>query len=79
MGPTRKELLRHIVDLIVATEDLTRATEEQTQVYRALREDIARLSRRRPRLRHVGKLHGLGRPGAQMSPTVTPMRARRPK
>jgi len=78
MGPTRTELLRHIVDLIVATQDLTRATEEQTQVYRALREDIARLSRR-PRPRRVEGLHGLARPGAQLSPTVTPMRARRPK
>jgi len=78
MGPTRKELLRHIVDLIVATEALTRATEEQTQVYRALREDIARLSRQ-PRLRRVVEHHGLERPGARMSPTVTPMGARRPK
>jgi hypothetical protein len=78
MGPTRKELLRHIVDLIVATEDLTRATEEQTQVYRALREDIARLSRQ-PRLRRIVAHHGLERPGTRMSPTVTPMPAPRPK
>jgi hypothetical protein len=78
MGPTRKELLQHIIELIVATQDLTRATEEQTQVYRALRGDIARLNRR-PRLRPVDRLHGLARPGAEVAPTVTPLRVRRPK
>ena len=78
MGPTRTELLRHIVELIVATQDLTRATEEQTQVYRALREDIARLNRR-PRPRRVDRLHGLARPGAEVAPTLTPIRVRRPK
>jgi hypothetical protein len=78
MGPTRKELLQHIVELIVATQDLTRATDEQTRVYRALREDIARLNRR-PRPRRVDRLHGLARPGVPVPPTVTPIRVRRPK
>jgi hypothetical protein len=78
MGPTRKELLQHIVELIVATQELTRATEEQTRVYRALRGDIAGLSRR-PRRRRVEGLRGLARPGAEVQPTVTPLRARRPK
>ena len=78
MGPTRKELLQHIVELIVATHELTRATEEQTRVYRALRGDIAGLNRR-PRPRRVDRLRGLARPGAEMSPTVTPIRARRPR
>ena len=77
MGPTRKELIHYIVELIVATQDLTRATEEQTQVYRALRQDIARLSRR-SRPRRVD-LHGLARPGAEVSSTVTPIPVRRPK
>ena len=78
MGPTRKELLQYIVELIVATQDLTRATEEQTQVYRALRGDIARLNRR-PRPRRVDRLRGLARPGAEAWPTVTPICVRRPK
>ncbi len=78
MGPTRKELLEHIVGLIVATHELTRATEEQTRVYRALREDIAGLNRR-PRLRRVDPLRALARSGAEVPPTVTPIRARRPK
>ena len=77
MGPTRKELLQHIVDLIVATHELTRATEEQTRVYRALREDIAGLNRH-PRPRRVDRPRGLARPGAEVPPTVTPMHARRP-
>ena len=78
MGPTRKELLQHIVELIVATQELTRATEEQTRVYRALREDIAGLNRR-TRPRRVDRLRGLARPGAEVPPTVTSIRARRPK
>jgi hypothetical protein len=78
MGPTRKELLQHIVELIVATHELTRATEEQTQVYRALREDIAGLNRR-ARSRRVDRPRGLARPGAEVPPTVTPIRVRRPK
>ena len=78
MGPTRKELLQHIVELIVATHELTRATEEQTQVYRALRGDIAGLNRR-PRPRRVDRLRGLARPGAEVPQTVTPIRVRRPK
>ena len=78
MGPTRKELLQHIVELIVATHELTRATEEQTRVYRALRGDIAGLNRR-PRPRRVDRLRGLARPGAEVPPTVTPIRVRRPK
>jgi hypothetical protein len=78
MGPTRKELLEHIVGLIVATHELTRATEEQTRVYRALREDIAGLNRR-PQPRRVDRLRALARSGAVVPPTVTPIRARRPK
>jgi hypothetical protein len=78
MGPTRKELLHYIVELIVATHELTRATQEQTRVYRALRGDIAGLNRR-PRPRRVERLRGLARPGAEVPPTVTPIRARRPK
>jgi hypothetical protein len=77
MGPTRKELLHHIVELIVATHELTRATEEQTPVYRGLREDIAGLNRR-PRPRRVDRLRGLA-PDAEVPPTVTPIRVRRPK
>ena len=78
MGPTRKELLQHLVELIVATHELTRATEEQTRVYRALRGDIAGLNRR-ARPRRVDRLRGLARPDAEVRPTVTPIRARRPK
>ena len=78
MGPTRRELVQHIVELIVATHELTRATEEQTQVYRALRGDIAGLNRR-PRPRRVERLRGLARPDADVPPTVTPIRVRRPK
>ena len=78
MGPTRKELVQHIVELIVATHELTRATEEQTRVYRALRGDIAGLNRR-PQPRRVDRLRGLARPGAGVPPTVTPIRVRRPK
>ena len=78
MGPTRKELLQHLVELIVATHELTRATEEQTQVYRALRGDIAGLNRR-PQPRRVDRLRGLARPRAEVSQTVTPIRERRPK
>ena len=78
MGPTRTELLRQIVELIVATQNLTRATEEQTQVYRALRGDIARLNRR-PRPRRVDRPRGLAGPGAGAAATVTPIRVRRPK
>ena len=78
MGPTRKELLQHIVELIVATHELTRATEEQTRVYRALRGDIAGLNRR-SRPRRVDRLRGLAQPGAEVPPTVTPIRARRPR
>ena len=37
MGPTRTDLFQRIVELIVATQDLTRATEEQTQVFCVLR------------------------------------------
>jgi len=77
MGPTRKELLQHIVELIVATQELTRATEEQTRVYRALREDIAGLNRRQ-RSRRVDRLRPLVRPGAEFPPRVTPIRARPP-
>ena len=78
MGPTRKELVQHIVELIVATHELTRATEEQTRVYRALRVDIAGLNRR-SRPRRVDRLRGLARPGTEVPPTVTPIRAPRPK
>ena len=78
MGPTGKELVQHIVELIVATHELTRATEEQTRVYRALRGDIAGLNRR-PRPRRVEGLRGPARPGGEVAPTVTPIRARRPK
>ena len=78
MGPTRKELLQHIVELIVATHELTRATKEQTQVYRALRGDIAGLNRR-PRPRRADRLRGLARPGADVPQTVTPIRVRRLK
>jgi hypothetical protein len=78
MGPTRKELLQHIVELIVATQSLTRATEEQTRVYRALREDIAGLNRR-PRPHRIAPLHGLARPDAGVPRTVTPIRVRPPK
>lgn len=78
MGPTRKELLQHIVELIVATHELTRATEEQTRVYRALRGDIAGLNRR-PRPRRVDRLRGFARPGAEVPQTVTPIRVRRLK
>ena len=78
MGPTRAELLHHLVELIVATNELTRATEEQTLVYRALRGDIARLNKR-PRPRPVDPLRALARPGADAAPTVTPIRARPPK
>ena len=78
MGPTRKELLQHIVELIVATHELTRATEEQTRVYRALRVDIAGLNRR-SRPRRVEGPRGLARAGVEGLPTVTPIRARRPK
>jgi hypothetical protein len=78
MGPTRKELVQHIVELIVATHELTRATEEQTRVYRALRGDIAGLNRR-PRPRRVDRLRALAPTGAEVPPTVTPIRARRPK
>lgn len=67
-----------MVELIVATHELTRATEEQTRVYRALRGDIAGLNRR-PRPRRVDPLRGLARPGAVVPPSVTPIRARRPK
>ena len=52
MGPARKELIEHIVALIVATQDLARATEESTREYRALREDVARLGRRSRARRH---------------------------
>ena len=78
MGPTRKELLQRIVELIVATHELTRATEEQTQVYRALRLDIAGLNRR-SRPRRVDRLGGLARPGAEVSQIVTPLPVRRPE
>ena len=78
MGPTRKELLQHIVELIVATQELTRATEEQTRVYRALRGDIAGLHRR-SRPRRVEGLRGLVRSGAEVPPIVTPIRVRRPE
>jgi len=75
MGPSRKELIAQIVALIVATQHLTRATEESTREYRALREEIARLDRRsrhaRPvRLDRAARGH---RPG-----TVTDLRVRRP-
>ena len=78
MGPTRKELLQHIVELIVATDALTRATKEQTQVYRALRGDIAGLNRR-SRPRRVDRPRGLARPGADVPQTVRPIRVRRLK
>jgi hypothetical protein len=67
-----------MVELIVATHELTRATEEQTRVYRALRGDIAGLNRR-PRPRRVDRLRVLAPTGAEVPPTVTPIRARRPK
>ena len=78
MEPTRKELLRHIVELILATHELTRATREQTQAYRALRGDIAGLNRR-SRPRRVDRLRGLARPGAEVPQTVMPIRVRRLK
>jgi hypothetical protein len=78
MGPTRKELVQRIVELIVATHELTRATEKQTQVYRALRGDIAGLNRR-SRPRRVDRLRGLSRPGTDVPQAVTPIRVRRLK
>jgi hypothetical protein len=75
MGPSRKEIIEHLVALIVATQDLTRATKESTREYRALREEIARLDRRsrhpRPvRLARSARVHPPG--------TVTDLRVRRP-
>jgi len=75
MGPTREELIDHIVALIVATQDLARATEESTREYRALREDIARLGRR-SRARHHARLGRVRR--AEEPGTVTAIRSQGP-
>jgi hypothetical protein len=75
MGPTRKELLEHIVALIVATQDLARATEESTREYRALRQDIARLGRRSRAERHPRLIRVRG---ARTPVTVTALPAPRP-
>jgi hypothetical protein len=75
MGPSRKELIAHLVALIAATQDLTRATEESTREYRALREEIARLDRRA----RDGRPVPLARAGRAHAPgTVTALRVRRP-
>ena len=51
MGPNRKELFERIVDLIVATQELTRVTEENNRVSHALRRDLARIAHRDRRQR----------------------------
>jgi hypothetical protein len=45
MTPIRRELFRHIVDLMNATQNFARATEESARATRLLRDDIAELRR----------------------------------
>ena len=75
MGPSRKELVTHLVALIVATQDLTRATEESAREYRALREEIARLDRRS---RHARPERPARTARGHPPGTVTDIRVRRP-
>jgi len=64
MTPTRRELLKQIVELIEITQDLVRATEESTRASRRLREDVARLIRRSParRSKSLARRRRAGKP-----------------
>jgi hypothetical protein len=54
MTRTRRELLRHIGELVNATENFARATAESARATRLLRDDIAQL-RRESRARLASK------------------------
>lgn len=85
MGPSRKELVELLVQLVVATQELTRATNESTRTFRALREDIAKLKRSPQKYRRAARLVSLpavapaGQVAAALEATVTSLSARRQK
>lgn len=84
MGPTRRELVELLVRLVDATEELTRATNESTRTFQALREDIAKLKRSPQRQRRAARLVALpavapaGQVAATLEATVTSLSARLP-
>jgi hypothetical protein len=74
-----------LVQLVVATQELTRATNESTRTFEALREDIAKLKRNPQRYRRAARLSSLpsvvpaGQIAAAHEATVTSLGARHQK
>lgn len=84
MGPSRKELLQRLSELILATHELTRAMNRSTRAFEAVRGDIAKLKRttgrrRVPGVEPLARIAREHRVAAAMSATVTSLSARRQK